>query len=254
VQRFLSALYLNPQGEKSVKQIRKRVTYANVMSSIAVFLVLGGASAYAAKKIGSNEIKGNSITTGKIKKEAVSASKIKKNAVTTAKIANGAVTGAKLNLGTVGTVPNAAHATTADTASNANAVNGLHLSKIAFTAGPNTPDTAFFSAAGLTLRASCDAGEEINVTGTTSVNNSEIYESGNYLEEFDGGYDDDFDIGDTELVGENIGDASQQEVQGQLVYSTPAGAVVTIEFSINENGTHGDTQPGCAFDGIAQFS
>ena len=93
-----------------MKQIRKRITYANVMSSIAVFLVLGGGAAYAAKKIGSNEIKGNSITTGKIKKEAVTSSKIKKNAIVTAKIANGAVTGAKLNLGTVGTVPNAAHA------------------------------------------------------------------------------------------------------------------------------------------------
>ena len=35
-----------------MKQIRKRLTYANVMSSIAVFLVLGGATAFAAKKIG----------------------------------------------------------------------------------------------------------------------------------------------------------------------------------------------------------
>ena len=49
-----------------MKLIRKRLTYANVMSSIAVFLILGGATAFAAKKIGSNEIKGNSITTGKI--------------------------------------------------------------------------------------------------------------------------------------------------------------------------------------------
>jgi hypothetical protein len=79
-----------------VKRIRKRLTYANVMSSIAVFLVLGGASAYAAKKIGSNEIKGNSITTGKIKKEAVAAAKIKNSAVVTNKLANGAVTSAKL--------------------------------------------------------------------------------------------------------------------------------------------------------------
>ena len=46
-----------------MKQIRKRLTYANVMSSIAVFLVLGGATAFAAKKIGTNEIKANSITT-----------------------------------------------------------------------------------------------------------------------------------------------------------------------------------------------
>jgi hypothetical protein len=93
-----------------VKQIRKRITYANVMSSLAVFLVLGGASAYAAKKIGSNEIKSNSITTGKIKKNAVTTSKIKKNAITTAKIKNGAVTGAKINVGTLSTVPSAVNA------------------------------------------------------------------------------------------------------------------------------------------------
>jgi hypothetical protein len=97
-----------------LKQIRKRLTYANVMSSIAVFLILGGASAYAAKKIGSNEIKGNSITTGKIKKNAVTGSKIKKSSITTAKIKNGAVTGPKVNLATLGTVPSAANSATTD--------------------------------------------------------------------------------------------------------------------------------------------
>jgi hypothetical protein len=97
-----------------LKLIRKRLTYANVMSSIAVFLVLGGATAVAAKKIGSNEIKGNSITTGKIKKNAITTSKIKKSAITTAKIKNGAVTGPKVNVGTLGTVPSATRAITAE--------------------------------------------------------------------------------------------------------------------------------------------
>ena len=80
-----------------MKQIRKRLTYANVMSSIAVFLVLGGASAYAAQKIGSHRIKGNSITTGKIRREAVATAKIKNGAVKTNKIAAEAVTSAKLD-------------------------------------------------------------------------------------------------------------------------------------------------------------
>jgi len=71
------------------------------MSSIAVFLILGGASAFAAKKIGSNELKGNSVTTAKIKKNAVTASKIKNNSITTAKIANAAVTEGKLQDGSV---------------------------------------------------------------------------------------------------------------------------------------------------------
>ena len=79
-----------------MNQIRKRLTYANVMSSIAVFLVLGGATAFAAKKIGANELKANSVKTGKIVKEAVTTSKLKNEGVTTSKIAKEAVTSDKL--------------------------------------------------------------------------------------------------------------------------------------------------------------
>jgi hypothetical protein len=107
-----------------VKQIRKRLTYANVMSSIAVFFVLSGATAFAATKIGANEIKANSIKTGKIVKEAVTEGKIKTGAVTTTKIADKAITGAKLDLTALGTVPNATHAVNAQNAVNAtNAAN-----------------------------------------------------------------------------------------------------------------------------------
>lgn len=103
-----------------MKQIRNRLTYANVMSSIAVFLMLGGATAFAATKIGANEIKANSIKTGKIVKEAVTAGKLKNGAVTEAKIADGAVTtnkiandavtGDKVKESTLGEVPSAANA------------------------------------------------------------------------------------------------------------------------------------------------
>jgi hypothetical protein len=107
-----------------VKQIRKRLTYANVMSSIAVFLVLGGGAAYAAKKIGANELKSNSVKTGKIVKEAVTTSKLKNSSVTTAKIAKDAVTGEKANESTFSQVPSAASATNAANAANADKVGG----------------------------------------------------------------------------------------------------------------------------------
>jgi hypothetical protein len=94
------------------------------MSSIAVFLILGGATAFAAKKITGSEIAGNAITTGKLKKEAVTAAKIKGGSITTSKIANDAVTGEKANESTFGEVPTAAKATTATTAANANALGG----------------------------------------------------------------------------------------------------------------------------------
>jgi hypothetical protein len=82
-----------------VRQIRKRLTYANVMSSIAVFLVIGGATAFAAlgkNTVGSKQLKKNAVTTAKIKRNAVTTAKIRKNAVTTAKIRNGAVTTDKI--------------------------------------------------------------------------------------------------------------------------------------------------------------
>ena len=131
-----------------MKQIRKRLTYANVMSSLAVFLILGGATAFAAvKKVGANEIKANSIKTGKIVKEAVTSGKIKNgaviegkiadgavttnkiadNAVTTGKIANDAVTGDKVKESSLGEVPSAAKATNATNALNAtNATNAIN--------------------------------------------------------------------------------------------------------------------------------
>lgn len=225
-----------------MKQIRKRLTYANVMSSIAVFLVLGGATAFAASKIGSKQIKSNAITTGKIKKEAVTTAKIKKDAVT----------GAKVKESSLGQVPSAATATNADNAGNANTVGGMHLGKLHFVSGPNAPNTVIFSADGLTLLAEC-SGEALNFTGTTSVNDSEIYESGNFLGTYNGGFDDNFDVGDIEEIGNEIGDASQDEVQGQLVYSTPSGAQVTAEFYINDFESYGGTS-NCSVQGTVVYS
>ena len=63
------------------KTIRGRLTYANVMSTVAVFLALGGATALAA---------------GQIEKNSVGPRQLKSQAVTTGKIANNAVSGAKV--------------------------------------------------------------------------------------------------------------------------------------------------------------
>ncbi|HEX5988849.1 MAG TPA: hypothetical protein VFY75_01380 [Solirubrobacterales bacterium] len=82
------------------------------MASIAVFLVLGGASAFAAgqlakNSVGKKQLKAGAVTTAKLKKNAVTTAKIKNNAVTGAKVKDGSLTGSDINLGTVGTVPSA---------------------------------------------------------------------------------------------------------------------------------------------------
>ena len=45
-----------------MRRIRAHLTYSNVMSTIAVFGVLAGGSAWAASKIGTNEIEPGAVT------------------------------------------------------------------------------------------------------------------------------------------------------------------------------------------------
>lgn len=67
-----------------MKSVRKRLTYANVMSSIAVFLVVAGGTAFAASQLGKE-----SVGTKQLKKEAVSLAKIKAGAKNSLKGATG---------------------------------------------------------------------------------------------------------------------------------------------------------------------
>jgi hypothetical protein len=128
------------------------------MSSIAVFLVLGGATAFAASNlaknsVGTKQLKSNAVTKAKIKKNAVTEAKIKSGAVTNAKlgagavagpnlapgavtgdkIANGAVTGDKVNTATLGTVPSSA---TTNVVKGANGTLAVGQSATVFQYGP----------------------------------------------------------------------------------------------------------------------
>ena len=227
-----------------------RVTYANVVSTLALFLLLSGGAALAATKlaknsVGTKQIKNSSITTAKIKNSSITTAKIKNRAVSGAKVKDGTIPASKIDLSTFGQVPSA---TRADTAANADAVNGMHLAKIYFASGVNAGKTSVFSADGLTLFAECSANQ-LEFTATTSIANTEIYASGNYTSVFAGEYNESFTIGDVETVGKNIGNKLQDADQGQLVYSTVEGAVVSAQFSLKEiPGT------GCFVAGTAQYS
>jgi hypothetical protein len=94
-------------------QIRKHLTYANVMVTLLSVIVLGGATAYAALKIPRN-----SIGTRQLQAKSVTNGKLASGAVSGAKIAEGTITGQNVNLNALGSVPqatNAGHAANADT-------------------------------------------------------------------------------------------------------------------------------------------
>jgi hypothetical protein len=92
------------------KKARDRLSYANVVSTLCLFLLLGGGAVAAIK----------------LPKNSVGTKQIKNGAVTGKKVAAHTLTGNNLNLSTLGRVPSATtatsagHAATADSATNAN--------------------------------------------------------------------------------------------------------------------------------------
>jgi hypothetical protein len=83
--------------------MRPRISYANVVSTLALILALGGVS-YAAVKINGKSIKNRTVGAAKIKKNSL--------------------TGTEINESKLGTVPLAAFATNATNAANAATVGG----------------------------------------------------------------------------------------------------------------------------------
>src|SRR5690348_8778752 len=83
--------------------LRTRLTYANVVATLALFIALGGTSVAASTLISGSKIKKGSIPADRIKPHSLTATQI--------------------NLAKLGTVPNAAHAAAADNATHAGAAD-----------------------------------------------------------------------------------------------------------------------------------
>ena len=77
-------------------RIRGYLTYANVMSTVAVVAALVGGTAWAASTVGTGGIRNGAVTSKKIRDGAVTTNKLHGGAVSTKKIGAGAVTTEKL--------------------------------------------------------------------------------------------------------------------------------------------------------------
>jgi hypothetical protein len=101
--------------------LRERLTYANVMATVAVFVALGGAS-YASLRlpknsVGAQQLAKNSVTKLKVRKNSITGTKIARGAITAAKVRPNSLTGRQIKVSTLGTVPKATAAVSASTAS-----------------------------------------------------------------------------------------------------------------------------------------
>jgi hypothetical protein len=227
-----------------MKTIRKRITYANVMSSIAVFLVIGGATAFAAlgkNTVGPKQIKKNAVTTAKIKNNAVTTNKVKKNAVTGGKVKDGSLSGADINLSTLGTVPSAS--------------NADHLTGFSTFSGHGTENTVtvLFSTGQFDVVGICDENGDFEPPGFQFVPIGSAVGIVNRGE--NGGYADSSDDEDTVFnVGDGIAFDYNDAGDGGSAVLPNGHSIFAFGGVITEFGENPNFGTGCTFRGLVWFS
>lgn len=97
---MLAGVFPSPEVA-SVRKIRSRLTYANVASSLALFLAVSGGTALAASQIGTSQIKPGAVTSSRLANNAVTSSKIKTGAVGASEIANNSITSHEIKNGSL---------------------------------------------------------------------------------------------------------------------------------------------------------
>lgn len=149
-----------------LNRLRSRLTYANVVATLALFLVLSGGTALASfvvtsnSQVAQNTISGHKPPTGDhpniiggsvngtdLANSAVSAGKLGANSVNSSKVINGSLLGADIGSNTI-------------TGSNLNLTNvstALQLRSERATMGVGATPTAFYNTGAFTLTGSCPA-------------------------------------------------------------------------------------------------
>ena len=208
---------------RGTAKLRDKLTYANVISTLCLFLLLGGGAAFAASQLGKN-----SVGTKQLRKNAVTTAKIKNQAVKSAKLADGAVTAAKLAPGLA--IPSPPGPPGAPG-------GGSTTTSFSFRTSADETVNNLVQAGGLTIDVSC-TGTVLTATAKTSVDNSSIYsasiDTSNLADPVDNQENDsNFDIGTPRpLLGEN----SALQVGHTSYAAGTNGPVVEVLWS-SETGT-----------------
>ncbi len=77
VGRGVGCTGLRPRGEEAEMSKRPKLSYANVVATLALFLVLTGGTVYAASKLGKDEVKSKNIAKGAVKNSDLAKNSVK---------------------------------------------------------------------------------------------------------------------------------------------------------------------------------
>jgi hypothetical protein len=185
--------------------LRRHLTYANVISTLALFLALGGGAVYAAGKIGSSQIEKGAVGSKQLHNRGVKRQDIAGGSINGKKVSNESLTGKDVKEATLSIVP---------LAQDARTLNGATFRTLRASQPSGAGAAQVLTASGLSVFLSCPGGTAtVEVRGSASGDNGTLYDS-------DSGGVLQFDSTTSQSVGtsgpSNTGIVSVRRVDGTL--------------------------------------
>lgn len=238
-------------------RFRSRFTYANVMSTVALFLALGG-GAYAAATVGARDIEQDAVRSRHIKNHEVQSRDVRNHSLQGRDVQNGSLSGADVASSsltgnqiagdslfgsdivesTLATVPSANTASSATQADSASSVNGFNATKLHYRANvPDGPTTLLSNFHGVSVQADCQGSDNLAVRVLSAENNWSYFTTGGAAHALP-------------ATSQGIllfASADPSSGSGESVVRLPSGRTVTFTWGWYLNGSDSD----CAFDAVA---
>jgi hypothetical protein len=127
-----------------MRRLRPRITYANVVSTLALVLALGGGAVYAASKLPKNSVRSPQIKNRQVKRQDIAG-----GSINSGKVSNDSLTGKDIQESTLGEVP---------LASDARTVNSITERVIRANQPDPTGANQVVSQSGLVVLLACSGG------------------------------------------------------------------------------------------------
>jgi hypothetical protein len=156
--------------------LRRHLTYANVVATLALVFALGGGVVYAAGKIGAHGIAKNAIRSFHIRNKQVKRQDIAGGSINSRKVSNDSLTGKDLKEATLGLVP---------AAQDARTVNGITEKVVRSSQAGNSGLSQQVAQGGLTALTSCGTTTAtMQVHGSSPGDTGTVFEPGAGLQQF----------------------------------------------------------------------
>jgi hypothetical protein len=209
-------------------RLRPWITYANVASTLALVLALGGGAVYAASQIGAKQIRKGAVRSRQIGNKQVRRQDIAGGAINSRKVSNDTLKGKDIQESTLGLVPQAQDART---------VNGVGVRLVRLSQPDPSAAAQVLVQGGLTVLLSCSGDADMTVRGSASGDTGAVFDS-------ESGTTQEFDPGSPQSV------PTLDTTSGFATVRRIDGTVTRLDFELSRRDNGFGTQDDCFLHGF----